>query len=153
MATWIVRGGSSKADQECACLHTRSVGVYFGVDRHLDGMEDEALRAEIERYYIQDCRERGIKFLPWVVTFFHSQTLAFRNGIQIGDTVIMPRKRSGGHRVARGVVSSECEYWGGEVYPHRRRVDWQEHNVPRESTGLAWRPSDRRTVFRIEEAR
>lgn len=151
MASWIVRGGSRKADQEQVCLGTNSVGIYFGVDRRLDGMGREALREEIEHYYVQDCKDRGIKFSPWVVTFFLNQTLAFRDGIRIGDTVIMPRKASKGHTVARGVVSSRCEYWEEEEYPHRRRVHWLERNMPRESTGLPWRPSDRRAVFQVEE--
>ena len=153
MASWIVRGGSHIADIERDFLESGSVGVYFGVDQPIYGMGDEALRRQIERYYIQDCRERGMTFSPGIVTFFLNQTISFRDGIRLGDTIIMPRKASGGHTVAHGVVRSGCEYWEGKNYPHRRRVQWLDCEMPRESTGLTWYPSDRRTVFRIEEPR
>ena len=151
MASWIVRGGSRIADKEKDFLDTDSVGIYFGVDQPIDEMGGEALLREIERYYVQDCRARGITFSPRVVTSFRNQTLAFRDGIQLGDTVIMPRKASRGHTVARGVVRSGCEYWAGKEYPHRRRVQWLDREMPREKTGLTWYPSDQRTVFRIED--
>ena len=150
MASWIVRGGSRIADKEKHFLDTDSVGIYFGVDQPIDEMGGEALLREIERYYVQDCRARGITFSPRIVTFFRNQTLAFRDGIQLGDTVIMPRKASRGHTVARGVVRSGCEYWAGKEYPHRRRVQWLDREMPREKTGLTWYPSDQRTVFRID---
>ena len=150
MASWIVRGGSRIADKEKDFLDTDSVGIYFGVDQPIDEMGGEALLREIERYYVQDCRARGITFSPRIVTFFRNQTLAFRDGIQLGDTVIMPRKASRGHTVARGVVRSGCEYWAGKEYPHRRRVQWLDREMPREKTGLTWYPSDQRTVFRID---
>ena len=153
MTSWIVRGGSRIADKEQDFLDTDSVGIYFGVDQPIDEMGDEALRREIERYYVQDCRERGVTFSPRIVTFFRNQTLTFRDGIQPGDTIIMPRKASGGHTVARGVVRSGCEYWEGKDYPHRRRVQWLDIEMPRQGTGLTWYPSDQRTVFRIEEPR
>ena len=151
MTSWIIRGGSRIADREKDFLESGSVGIYFGVDQPIHGMGDEALRREIERYYVQDCRERGVTFSPGIVTFFLNQTLAFRDGIQPDDTIIMPRKASGGHTVARGVMRSECEYWEGKDYPHRRRVQWLDREIPRESTGLTWYPSDQRTVFRIED--
>ena len=140
-------------DREQDFLESGSVGIYFGVDQPIHEMGGEAMRSEIERYYIRDCRERGITFSPRTVTFFLNQTLAFRDNIQAGDTIIMPRKASGGHTVALGVVHSGCEYWEGKDYPHRRRVQWLHLEMPRENTGLTWYPSDQRTVFRIEEPR
>ena len=151
MASWIVRGGSRLMNREQDFLESGSVGIYFGVDQPIDEMGDEALLREIERYYVQDCRERGITFSPGIVTFFRNQTLAFRDGIQLGDTIIMPRKASGGHTVARGLAHGGCEYWAGKEYPHRRRVQWLDREMPREKTGLTWYPSDQRTVFRIED--
>ena len=153
MASWIVRGGSRIADKEQDFLDTESVGIYFGVDQPIDGMGNDALIREIKRYYVQDCRERGVTFSAGIVTFFRNQTLAFRDGIQLGDTIMMPRKVSGGHTAALGVVHSGCEFWAGKDYPHRRRVQWLDCEMPRESTGLTWYPSDQRTVFRIDEPR
>ena len=151
MAVWIVRGGSSLGDAEQDFLRSGSVGVYFGVDRTLHRMSDEVLRGDIRRSYTRVALENDIDYQPGVVTYYLNQVLAFRDDIQPGDTIIMPRKASHGHTVARGIVDGEYEYWGREYYPHRRRVQWLETEIPREGVGLEWYPSDRRTVFRISE--
>ena len=150
MAVWVVRGGSRFADAEQDFLDGRSVGIYFGVDQTIDGMTDAALRKEIQRFYIRWVEERNVQFRPGVVTFFLNQMLTFRDGIQPGDTIVMPSKASGGHRVAHGIVDGGYEYWGAEDYRHRRRVRWLETDVPRESIEHTWSPSDRRTVFRVD---
>ena len=150
MAIWIVRGGSHGDDAEQDFLETESVGIYFGVDQTLDGLSDGVLRGKIEEFCIWWAAERGVQFQSRVVTWFFNQVLNFRDGIRRGDTVVMPRKASGGHGVARGTVASGYEYWGPENYRHRRRVQWLETDIPRESIGYDWAPSDRRTVFRID---
>ena len=150
MAVWIVRGGSHVADAEQDFLETGSVGIYFGVDQLLDGLSDGDLRGEIQEFCIWWAEERGVEFQPRVVTWFLNQVLNFRDGIQRGDTVVMPRKASGGHRVAQGIVAGGYEHWGEVDYRHRRRVRWSETDMPRESVGFDWAPSDQRTVFRID---
>ena len=44
MASWIVRGGSHLGDAEQDFLESRSVGIYFGADKNIDGMSDAVLR-------------------------------------------------------------------------------------------------------------
>ena len=92
MAVWIVRGGSRFADAEQDFLESRSVGIYFGVDQTMGGMSDVVMRREIQRFYIRDVAERDVQFQPRVVTYFLNQMLTFRDGIQPGDTIVMPRK-------------------------------------------------------------
>ena len=150
MAVWIVRGGSRNADNEQDFLESGSVGIHFGVDQTIDAMSDGVLREEIQRFYIHWIKERGVQFRPGVVTYFRNQVLTFRDSIRQGDTIVMPRKASRGHRVARGIVAGGYEYWDRVDYPHRRRVQWLETEVPRESIGHVWAPSDQRTVFRID---
>ena len=118
MAVWIVHGGShaADADAERDFLESSSVGIYFGVDQPIDGMNDELLRREIQRSYIDWVEERGVRFQAGVVTRFLNQVLAFRDGIQPGDTIVMPRKASGGHSVAQGTAYGGYEYWGSEHY-------------------------------------
>ena len=152
MAVWIVRGGSDVADAEKDFLESGSVGIYFGVDQSMDRMSDAVLREEIECSYTCWCKERQVQFRRGVVTFFLNQMLAFRDGIQQGDTILMPRKASRGHKVAQGIANGGYEYWGqADDYRHRRRVQWLETEMPRENVGMEWYPSDRRTVFRISE--
>ena len=150
MAVWIVRGGSHAADAEQDFLESGSVGIYFGVDQSLDGLTEGALRREIRDFYIEWVDERGVQFREGVVTLFLNQVLRFRDEIRRGDTIVMPRKASGGHTVARGIVSGGYEFWGEEDYCHRRRVQWSETEMPKEGVGYEWAPSDQRTVFRID---
>ena len=150
MAVWIVRGGSHAADGEKDFLDSRSVGIYFGADQSIDGMSDAVLRSEIERFYIRWIEDRNVQFRPGVITYYLNQMLAFRDGIQMDDTIVMPRKGFGGHRVAQGMVDGGYEYWGDCEYPHRRRVRWLETEMSRESVGHVWTLSDQRTVFRID---
>ena len=88
MAVWIVRGGSRFADAEQDFLESRSVGIYFGVDRNIDGMSDVVLRREIQHFYIRGVADRNVQFQPRVVTFFLNQMVTFRDGIQPGDTIV-----------------------------------------------------------------
>ena len=154
MASWIVRGGSHLGDAEQDFLESRSVGIYFGADQNIDGMSDAVLRREIQQFYIGWLAERNARVeqrrVQQVVTFYLNQVLKFRDDIRSGDTIVMPRKAYGGHRVAQGIVDGEYDYWGSEDYPHRRRVRWLEAETPRERIGHVWPPSDRRTVFRID---
>ena len=117
-------------------------------------MSHADLRSEIEQFYIGWLEERDEPAeqsrVRRVVTLYLNQVLKFRDDIGLGDTIIMPRKAFGGHRVAHGVVVGGYEYWGAEGYRHRRRVRWMEREVPRDHIGHVWPLSDQRTVFRID---
>ena len=154
MAVWIVRGGSRLGDAEQDFLKSQSVGIYFGADGNISKMSQADLRSEIEDFYTDLLREQHKPFkesvVKGVVTFYLNQVLGFRDDIGLGDTIVMPRKAFGGHRVARGVVVGEYECWGSLGYRHRRRVRWTGTEVPRDHIGHVWSPSDQRTVFRID---
>ena len=153
MAIWVVRGGSSYGDAEADFLRDGSVGIYFFVDHDLTGMSVEALDLAIHRDYRVELAQRGRPTTgPHVqgrVTWMRNQTIYFRDHIREGDTIVMPRKASGGYRIAHGRVTSGYQYWG-EPYPHRRLVDWMAENVSRDEIGYPWSISDQRTVFRVD---
>ncbi len=116
MAVWVVRGGSKPWDAVREFLTGGSVGVYFLVDRDISGMGRSSLRAEVEQSYIYDM---GLSpqavveaSLRGVITRFANQLLSFRDSIEIGDTIIMPRKAFRGHTVARGIVDGGYHYRG-----------------------------------------
>ena len=154
MAIWIVRGGSRWGDAEEDFLQSESVGIYFGADGNISRMSHADLRSEIEEFYTDWLREqhKPVKesVVKRVVTLYLNQVLRFRDEIGLGDTIVMPRKAFGGHRVAHGVVVGEYEYWGSLGYRHRRRVQWTGTEAPRDHIGHAWPLSDQRTVFRID---
>ena len=107
------------------------------MDQLLYGLSDGTCAGDPRVLYLV-AEERGVEFQPRVVTWFLNQVLNFRDGIQRGDTVVMPRKASGGHRVAQGIVAGGYEHWGEVDYRHRRRVRWSETDMPRKvwvSTG------------------
>ena len=155
MAIWVVRGGDKVGDAEQEFLDSGSVGIYFGANRDITGMSSADLRLEVERFYVEEIAPESADdvAVKGVVTRFTNQVLTFRDSIQVGDTIVMPRKYFGGHRVARGVVTSEYQWWGlGNYpsYPHRRRVCWSDVEVPRETIGCTWALSNQATIFRID---
>ena len=158
MGAWIVRGGSHypDADTEQEFLTTGSVGIYFGVDRDMTDASRADLWAAVRQFYIRENwhqpGESNDSAMRGVFTRFANQLLTFRDDIQVGDTIIMPRKGTGGHTIARGTVTSDYR-WCAEPYPHRRRVCWTEHEMPRESVEYQWASSDQRTVFRVDVGR
>lgn len=102
-------------------MDSKSVGIYFGADQDITGMSDADLRSEITSFNYLDLEERGglveESRIEGVVTYYLNQVLKFRDDIGLGDTIVMPRKASGGHRVAHGVMDGRYEYWGGEAIP------------------------------------
>lgn len=59
-------------------------------------------------------------------------------GIKVGDIVLSP---NGAGLYHVGEVVGDYEYHQGEVLPHRRKVRWYEHTVPREDMSEALRNS------------
>ena len=120
MAIWVVRGGSWRDDAERDFLESGAVGIYFGANRDIDGMNDADLRLEIERDYILHLEARhelvdGPR-VRRVVSYFLNQVLKFRDDIRSGDVIVMPRKTFGGYTVAQGVTEGGYEYWGESAY-------------------------------------
>ncbi|MDE2937531.1 MAG: hypothetical protein OXR67_01220 [Chloroflexota bacterium] len=151
MAVWVMRGGGITS-QEDTFIRSGSIGIYFGVDgdaRRLDG----DLRQEIEEFYLWwkpvQAHNMSPASLKGVVTKFLNQTKLFRDGPEIGDGVIMPRKASGGHTVRRGTVDSGYQFRDGADYPHIRTVIWETTDRPRASVPYLWTPSDQRTIIKV----
>ena len=152
MAVWIIRGGSDWEPHEEEFIDSCSIGIYFGVEGTARRSDDE-LRREIRDNNLLWHEERGLKMKPssmnGVVTRFLNQVGLFRDSVQPGDVVLMPRKESRGHMVRRGIVESSYEFWPGCIYPHCRRVKWEAEDVPRNCLPYSWHPSNQRTVFRV----
>lgn len=160
MAVWIVRGGDKQGDAEQHFLKSESVGIHFEANQSIVGMSEAELRREIQRSYEE--WKPGVNNPKGPVTYYLNQLLKFRDDIQLGDTIIMPRKAARGHRVALGIVVSGYEYWGSADYPHRRRVGWTERESPTVDLGdgyvkleiegleCSWYTPNRLTVFRVD---
>ena len=152
MTVWIMRGGSDRGLHEGEFIASGTIGINFGVYETARRPDDE-LRREIKEDFLLWNEERGIEMdgsrVDGVVSRFLNQVRSFRDDVQPGDTVIMPRKKSRGHMVRRGIIESGYEFRRGQIYPHRRRVKWESENVPRNSLPHSWYPSDQRTVFRV----
>ena len=152
MAAWIIRGGSDRGLHEEEFIESESIGIYFGVIGTARRPDDD-LHREIREGYLLWNEERGITMdasrLDGAVTRFLNQVLLFRDAVQPGDTVIMPRKKSRGHAVRRGVVQGGYEFWPNEVYPHQRRVKWETEDMPRGRVPCLWYPSNQQTIFKV----
>lgn len=153
MAVWVVRGGSSLGLHEEEFLASDSIGIYFGCDFDIADSTVDEIRREVQDFYIWQLREKGKEVAPssvkGVVTKFTNQLLLFRDGIERGDTVLMPRKVSGGRMVAVGEITSDYEYWDAEYYPHRRRVRWEQESVPGESLPYEWGKTNQQTIIKV----
>ena len=151
MAVWVIRGGSARGLHEQEFLDEHSIGVYFGADIDLAGSTREEIEADVREFYLRELDRPGKATSPprikGVITRFTNQLLLFRDSIQEGDTVLMPRKRTGGRQVAVGRIVSGYEDWAECLYRHRRRVAWEHESVPRESLPYTWRANDQQTVI------
>ena len=153
MAVWVVRGGSARGLHEEEFLSEKSIGVYFGADIDLTGATRAEIEADVRDFYLGDYDSPGKATEPSsvkrVVTRFTNQMLLFRDSIQVGDTILMPRKKSSGRRVAVGQVASCYEFWEGAEYPHRRQVRWEQESVPRDSFPYEWLPTNQQTIIPV----
>ena len=152
MAIWVMRGGSVRGVHEDEFVESGTIGIYFGVDGDAH-RPSEMLRQEISEHCLWWNSERGLDMDPsvleGVVTRFLNQTRLFRDSVQPDDTVLMPRKRSGGHALRRGVIDGAYEFRDGGVYPHRRRVRWERTDVHRGSVPYSWSPNSRQTIIKV----
>ena len=152
MAVWVIRGGSGRGLHEEEFIDSGSTGLDFGVEGTAR-RPDQVLRDEIREHCLRFNEERGLtmesKDLETVVTRFLNQVVLFRDTVQPGDTVIMPRKGSGGHMVRLGVIESGYEFWPVRFYAHRRRVQWEAEDKQRDTVPYSWSPSNQLTIFKV----
>ena len=153
MAVWVIRGGSAKGLHEEEFLTEQSIGIYFLADIDLTNATTDEIRADVARNYRAQLAETGIGMnearVKGVVTYYTNQMLLFRDAVEVGDTVLMPRKRTGGHMVAVGKIASAYEHWPDQEYQHRRKVAWEQESVPADSLPYEWQANDQKTVFRV----
>lgn len=152
MAVWLIRGVDGP--QEDIFIKRKSIGIHFGVAGDAR-RPDDVLKQEIRAFYLwwkpEQARTMKPSALNRVVTRFAKQVKLFRDGPEMGDTVIMPRKNTSGHQVRRGVIESGYQFWEGEgiEFPHRRKVRWESGDVPRETIPYSWYPSNQQTIIKI----
>jgi len=152
VAVWVIRGGSARGLHEDEFIDSSSIGVYFGVDGDAR-QSDDVLRHEIQEHCILWNNERELDMDPsalkGVVSRFLNQVRLFRDGVKKGDTVLMPRKSSKGRMIRRGLVESGYEYWGDEIYRHRRQVRWENTDLPRAAVPYTWTRTNQQTVIKV----
>ena len=153
MAVWVVRGGSRLGLHEEEFLASDSIGIYFGSDHNIADSTEGEIKRDVQDFYLWYLNERGKKVAPssikGVATKFTNQLLLFRDGIELGDTILMPRKGSGGRMVAVGEITSDYDYWDVENYPHRRQVRWKQESVPGESLPYEWGKTNQQTIIKV----
>lgn len=150
MAVWLMRGVDGP--QEDIFIKSKSIGIWFGVGgdaRILDDVLEQEIRVSYLWWKPEQARTMKPSALKRVITKFANQVRLFRDCPKMGDTVIMPRKRTSGHQVRRGVIESGYEFWEGADWPHRRKVRWESGDIPREAIPYEWGPSDRRTIIKV----
>ena len=153
MAVWVVRGGSRLGLHEEEFLASDSIGIYFGSDHNIADSTEDEIKRDVQDFYIWQLDEIGKEVasssMKGVVTKFTNQLLLFRDEIKREDTVLMPRKESGGRMVAVGEITSDYEYWDVDNYPHRRRVRWADESVPGESLPYEWGKTNQQTIIKV----
>ncbi len=158
MAVWIILGGNGPGNAEREFLATGPIGIGFYIEGDIRGLSRERVRLRTQAGYLRYLRDEGIDARVWrlqgTVTWFLHQVLNFRDTVRIGDTIIMPRKASGGRRIAHDTVAGRYRFTPRARYPHRRRINWIDQDLrPHEIATLYpfYEPqSDNRTVIRIE---
>ena len=121
MAAWIIRGGRY-GEREEEALENGFLTIGFGIMKSLDNVktQDE----------IEDCLDLSGNETPRQVAIRVSQVWAFKDVIQTGDTVAMPRK--GQSTIAVGKIAGEytCRPEHPE-FNHARAVTWINQAVPK----------------------
>ena len=122
---WLVRAGGHGEDEETA-LNAGLAIVGFRDAPDLNRFDSaEAIARAL--------RERDATAPPMRSTNRSRQLWAFKSGIQLGDTVVLPCKTRSG-QIALGRAAGPYEYRDlGAEKRHVRRVEWVRPDVPRTS--------------------
>lgn len=124
MAVWVVRAGRQGEFEEFA-ISNGVAGISFGLEQPITDFQD--------REDLLD-HQRGIK--PGSVSEralgkYASQQWHFVHDLQVGDTLVLPRKQP--KVVAVGKLSGPYRYQPDLEYPHVRPVEWDAVDIPRPS--------------------
>ena len=140
MTAWIIRGGRY-GEREEEALDNGFLTIGFGIIKSLDNVQtpDE----------VADCLDlSGDETNPQVASRV-SQVWAFKDGIETGDIVAMPRK--GQPVVAIGRITGEYTYRPEHAdFGHARPVVWINQAVPKSDLpqGLQGSMNGLRTIYR-----
>ena len=121
MTAWIIRGGKY-AEREDEALENGFLTIGFGIIKSLDNVQtpDD----------VAGCLDlSGNETNPQLASRV-SQVWAFKDAIQTGDTVAMPRK--GQSVLAVGRITGEYTYRPEhQDFSHARAVEWINQEVPK----------------------
>ena len=125
MAVWLVRGGSNGERENEALDNMRSTIGFGGLDDVTNTQRPEDVRAMLEQRWRYDN--------PGVVTRYSKEIWNFKDSIEVGDLIVMPRK--GQPTIAIGEVVGEYEYRrkSDSELDHGRKVTWINQDVLRRS--------------------
>ena len=144
VAAWVLRGGRN-GEREDAMLDEGVLTVGFG---HVDDLSDMQRREA----FLQLIREAMPDASPRRAGIYAGNLHRFRELIEEGDVVVMPRKHMS--VVAIGVVVGGYVYRPGRgEFSHGRPVNWLNTGVPKDSLDADLRRSlfTTTTVFRLRQ--
>ena len=120
---WLIRAGKHGEREDFAIEHGLAFGGWDGLP-DLSGVSSRADMEIIVRRLLPDNSKMS-------VANYVGQLWALRAGVQAGDLVVLPRKRT--RQLALGVVTREYSY-RDDPAPDRRHVvsvDWKRTDIPR----------------------
>ena len=121
MTAWIIRGGRH-GEYEDEALDNGFLAIGFGIIKPLYDVKTQE--------DVQSCLELSGNETPPQLAARVSQVWLFKDSVQTGDVVAMPRK--GQSIIAVGKISSEYTYRPEHPgFSHARRVEWIDKAVPK----------------------
>ena len=146
MAVWVIRAGRMGENEEFA-LNNGVYSIGFNQERSVSDFEDyTSLRDHIQRI--------GDDLSLQQVASQASQLWHFANYMQIGDMVVLPRRRP--RVIAVGKIVGNYLYDPDKSQaplPHTRKVEWLVEDVPRENFDEVLKRSfgSQRTISQIRK--
>ena len=124
MTVWVIRGGRN-GEREGEALQDGIFGIGFGQLENLSATLTREAAKQLVQEANPDASARTVS--AWTTSVW-----AFRDGIQNGDLIVMPRK--GQNTIAIGEMAGDYEYCADTPDSrHRRAVTWINQEVPRDS--------------------
>ena len=133
MTVWVVRGGR-RGEFEEAFLSNGLVGIHFGLHQSVLDFEN---RESLREFLIPRGRSAA------------DQLWRFSTEIEVGDTIVLPRKWP--KVIAVGRMTGTYEYRPSMDAPHVRSVNWEALDIPRSNfdQDLLFSIGGTMTVFRV----
>ena len=142
MTVWVVRAGDTGAYEQLA-VNEGLACIRFSLREDITNFNSrDALRDKLVHEYYTDSTGPAISSAA-------GQLWNFVNEVQVGDTIVLPRKTP--RVVAVGRVTGAYEYRADLDAPHTRRVEWRAVDVPRNAfdQDLLYSLGGLATVFQV----